>query len=193
MSLFVNQNIYPKLYKTKENLLTINQSSSRYSLMQDFIERQQQHNQNIAKSIKGLNHKIERHETPMIKMMERIQQLEELNKNLLEHMQDNEIVKEAIMAQLSFQKEATLKQTNKIEEYEQIYLGLQEQQESQQELHAQLLDKLSLQEAFHQTILEQIEHQHKSTQKIADKVDYLKDLIVGKVISFKEKISSIAK
>jgi|GEM_PF-1581139 predicted nuclease with TOPRIM domain len=119
---------------------------------------------------------------------ERLDELETLNTHIMEKIQNEGHISQAIIDQLTLQDQSIRELAGRFKSYE----GLQETMVSQLDLHIeleeQINEKLQMQEMFHQSLMERISHQEAITEKVSRDLDHLKTVVFERVSYLAEKV-----
>jgi ribosomal protein S6 len=98
------------------------------------------------------------------------------------------LVNQAIVDQLTIQDSAIQRLSKNIEQYDGLHKSLSEQLDDKQRINDDILKTLELQESFHKTILERLDHQEVLNQKLSRDLDHLKATLFERIGYVVEKI-----
>lgn len=164
-------------------------------LVNETRNEQEQHFNHV---IKQLEHQ-EKQTTPLIEnitrqeeayktLLERFEAIDEFNHELIKKYDNEGLINQAIVDQLTIQDTAIQQLSKKIEQFGGLHNSLSEQLEEQNTINADILKTLELQESFHKTILERLEHQEALNQKMSREIDSLKATLFERFNYVVEKI-----
>ncbi|WP_299088556.1 hypothetical protein [uncultured Metabacillus sp.] len=157
-------------------------------------EQQQQFHHVLTK----LEHQ-EQHTAPLVEnilkqdeaykaLIKRFEAIDEFNQELMKR-QDNEgVVNQAIVDQLTIQDTAIKQLAKKIELFGGLHDHFSDQLTEQKIINEDILKTLELQESFHLTILERLDHQEAINQKVSRDLDSLKATLFERINYVVEKI-----
>lgn len=121
-------------------------------------------------------------------LLMRLEKMEEFNHEILNKYENDGVVNQAIIDQLTLQDSAIQRLSINIEQYDGQHKSLSEQLEDQNKMYEEILTTLELQEAFHKTILERFDHQEALNQKMSRDLDSLRATIHERISYVIEKI-----
>lgn len=171
MSLFVNKELEHKVLLYPVKFPKSNQEVYRHQYLNEVLKYQNQINQKLTSSIDSINSILEQ-------SMNKKQEIEE-------RVGKDEIVHQAILAQLSTQDQIIINLTNKIESMEkEIGEFIINQQKTQNEMTS----KIEVQDVYHQTVMERLEQQEANTYKISRQLENLRAVIFERINHLAEKV-----
>jgi hypothetical protein len=123
-------------------------------------------------------------------VIQRLSNLESINEQVGKVLEEEKMLSQATIDQLSFQEDLTRKIHTKLEDYEKLYLDIQIKMNEQESFYQQINDKLVIQDMFHQTIIERMDKQDVNSQKMVKQIDSIGDALVDKIESAIQSIET---
>lgn len=122
-------------------------------------------------------------------IMKRLEQLESLNKELIERSQQEGLMHDTMVDQLHLQDNRMSELVSSISTHEKYTETLLKQLQTQDQMYSDIIQKLELQEVFHQTVMERFNHQEALTEKVFRQLDMLRATIYERSAFIIEKIT----
>ena len=217
MRLFLNKNVEPKLHLSTTTLVEPNQIEYRLQFLAEVLKYQDSINQKLTDSIesisslfqstisdrdeqiKRMEFQIENQQILQKQMTNNLQKLELVinekldqitgdQKELAQIVDKEELIHQAILAQLGTQDQSTLSLLKKMNEFEMVNRQLSDLVKNQLINQSEITSKLELQDVYHQTVMERLDQQEAVSHKVNRQLDSLKAVIFERIGHLAEKI-----
>lgn len=215
MSLFINNDKHPDVYKNNEQIIDSNQGFYRKSHTADLIEEQQIANETLQKSLselKALYHKQANRQTRQFKFLHNgiseqkklnfqhekvdnqvlswLEKLDEKNSTLQMTLKDEVVFKQEMKQYMDTLNHSNSDVVSKLDKYglanEQLELKVDEQLDMQNQLSQQISKQADNQLA----VLNRLENQEALTEKILRQIDYFRATLFERTNYLAEKIDT---
>ncbi|WP_078380395.1 hypothetical protein [Sutcliffiella halmapala] len=123
-------------------------------------------------------------------VIHRLNNLETISEEVSRILEEEKLMSQATIDQLSFQEDLTRKIHNKLEDYEKLYLDIQNKMKEQETFYQQINDKLEVQDMFHKTVMERMDKQDVNSQQMAKQLDSLRSMMIEKLESAIQSIET---
>lgn len=134
------------------------------------IEKQDHFSKHLASMLKI-------HEQTALSILERLSELEQLQKGIEKQVEGEGFVQKAILDQLSFLDQKYDAFSNKLENYGQMNQELKNQLDSQQTIYHDISRRLNNEEIYHKTVMERLDQQDALSHKLSRQLDSLRENI----------------
>ncbi|MGM0875311.1 MAG: hypothetical protein ACQEWV_11010 [Bacillota bacterium] len=121
-------------------------------------------------------------------LLQRFEAIDEFNHELIKKYENEGLVNQAIVDQLTIQDTAIQRLSKNIEQFDGLHKSLSEKIDDQNTINDDILKTLELQESFHKTILERLDHQEALNQKLSRDLESLKATLFERISYVVEKI-----
>ncbi|MDF2902682.1 MAG: hypothetical protein K0S25_320 [Bacillus sp. (in: firmicutes)] len=217
MSLFLNKHVEPKVHLSTSKLVETNQMEFRLQFLAEVLKYQDSINQKLTDSIESisslLQSNISDREEQNIRMESTIENQQIVQKQIQNHLQKIEagiyekldqitgdqmefaqmvnkedLLHQAILAQLGTQEQSTLNLLRKMNEFEMVSQELSDLVKNQLNNQNEITSKLDVQDVYHQTVMERLDQQEAVSHKVNRQLDSLKAVIFERIGHLAEKI-----
>jgi hypothetical protein len=171
MSLYLNNEVEPKVGLSPNRLSDNNQEVYRLHFLAEIIKQQEIINHKMTDSLDVLNQSLE-------KVLGDKQEIAQL-------VGKEELIHQTILAQLSTHENQTMNLINKINQLEN---ELSEQIKQHQNTHIDIASKLDVQDVYHQTVMERLDQQEANAFKIIRQLDHIKSIFFERIAHLADKI-----
>lgn len=148
------------------------------------IKQLDQQNQRTTPLLENINKQEEIYHT----LLERFEAVDQFNDKLIKKYENEGLINQVIVDQLTIQDTEINQISKKVEEYRNLNYSLTEQLEEQIRINGDILNSIELQESFHKTILERLDHQDAINQKMSREIDNLKATLFERISFVVDKI-----
>lgn len=114
-------------------------------------------------------------------VLDRLKSLEAMSGEVNRTLEEEKLMSQATIDQLSYQEDLTRKIHNQLNDYEMLYKDIQQKMKDQESLYEQINRQLAIQDMFHQTVLQRMDQQDANTQQIENKMDSIKEAMMEKI------------
>ncbi|MBO9129496.1 hypothetical protein [Bacillus sp. 165] len=202
MSLFINNNDHPDVYKNDKKLDTSNQGMVRHNALLELIQEQQTANMRLAQSLaelkehykqleeaqsvqwKNVNSQMNdlttsnRHREKLdIEMLQRLNILDEKHTNLHTILENEAALKQSIIDEMSSLHESSQSIASRLDKNEAANEQLYGQLNEQLTLQKEVVERLSKQEEFQEQVLTRLDTQEALTEKISRQLNHIRSII----------------
>lgn len=114
-------------------------------------------------------------------VMDRLKALETMSGEVSRTLEEERLMSQATIDQLSYQEDLTRKIHDQLNEYELLYKNIQQKMKDQESLYEQINRQLEIQDMFHQTVIQRMDQQDANTKQIEYKMDTLRETMLEKM------------
>lgn len=114
-------------------------------------------------------------------VMDRLKALEAMSGKVSRTLEEEKLMSQATIDQLSYQEDLTRKIHDQLNEYELMYKDIQQKMKDQESIYEQINRQLEIQDMFHQTVIQRMDQQDANTKQIENKMDSLRETIMEKM------------
>ncbi|WP_226527387.1 hypothetical protein [Metabacillus niabensis] len=172
-----------------------NASNSLDSLLHQTKHEQQKHFHQLTKQLVDQENRtipllenINKQEEANELFFRKFTAIDSFNKDILKKYEEEGLINQAIIDQLTLQDTAMNQLANKIDQFKEQHSNVNKQLVSQKEINDQILKTIEIQETFHKTILDRIDQQEAINLKTSRELDSLRSTIFERISFVVEKI-----
>ncbi|MBM7619272.1 hypothetical protein JOC95_001121 [Bacillus tianshenii] len=114
-------------------------------------------------------------------VIDRLKALESMSGEVSRTLEEERLMSQATIDQLSYQEDLTRKIHNQLNDYEMLYKDIQQKMKDQESLYEQINRQLEIQDMFHQTVIQRMDQQDANTKQIENKMDTLRQTMIDKI------------
>jgi hypothetical protein len=189
MSLFVNKEVNPKILTFSASGSNTHQVIFQNNYLTEVLVRQEIINQHLTDSQKAIDDLLQVSISLQEKQHQSIEsKLEGDFQKISEIMLNDDLLNQAILAQLAKLDDFSHTLVNKVNLLEEVSKEMAFQLNEQLNTHTQLNDKLAIQDVYHQTVMERLDQQDAISHKINFQLENLKAIIFERIGDLAEKI-----
>ncbi|EIJ78137.1 hypothetical protein PB1_11274 [Bacillus methanolicus PB1] len=166
------------------NGLLKNAKSEQTNYFEEVLNRFE-HQETFSEHLASL---LKKHEQTSRVILERLHELEQLQKGIEKQAVGEGLVHQAILDQLSFQDQRFEGLATKLEEYGRLNQEFKHQLENQQSIFNDISQKLNNEEIYHKTVMERLDQQDALSHKLLRQLDHLKENIFERFSQISEQL-----